>query len=114
MGQPGEGVFLDLAAGYLAGWQNPLPRPMDQPSYELSTLMLTGRLLTEAALMREESRGAHYRVDYPDRNDRDWLKNVLLKKEGEEMKLSTVPVKFPLLQPEMKHKPSDAMKGSRP
>jgi L-aspartate oxidase len=56
---------LNQAAGILAGWQNSLPRPTDQPSYELHNLTLTGRLLTEAALIREESRGAHFRSDFP-------------------------------------------------
>jgi len=56
---------LYQAAGVLAGWQNSLPRPTDQPSYELSNLILTGRLLTESANIREESRGAHFRSDFP-------------------------------------------------
>jgi L-aspartate oxidase len=56
---------LNQAAGILAAWQHSLPRPTDQPSYELSNLILTGRLLTEAAFIREESRGAHFRTDFP-------------------------------------------------
>jgi len=56
---------LNQAAGILAAWQRSLPRPTDQPSYELSNLILTGRLLTEAACIREESRGAHFRSDFP-------------------------------------------------
>ena len=56
---------LNQAAGILAAWQKALPGPTDQPSYELSNLILTGRLLTEAALIREESRGAHFRTDFP-------------------------------------------------
>ncbi len=56
---------LYQAAGILAGWQNTMHQPTDQPSYELSNLILTGRLLTESASIREESRGAHYRSDFP-------------------------------------------------
>jgi L-aspartate oxidase len=56
---------LNQAAGILAAWQHSLPKPTDQPSYELSNLILTGRLLTEAACIREESRGAHFRSDFP-------------------------------------------------
>jgi L-aspartate oxidase len=56
---------LNQAAGLLAAWQHSLPRPTDQPSYELNNLVLTGRLLVEAAFIREESRGAHFRSDFP-------------------------------------------------
>jgi L-aspartate oxidase len=56
---------LNQAAGVLAAWQSSLPQPVDQPSHELSNLILAGRLLMEAALIREESRGAHFRSDFP-------------------------------------------------
>jgi len=56
---------LTEAADILAAWQCRLPQPTDRPSYELSNLVLTGRLVTEAALLREESRGAHFRSDFP-------------------------------------------------
>ena len=56
---------LAEAADTLAAWQKSLPQPTDRPSYELNNLVLTGRLVTEAALLREESRGAHFRSDFP-------------------------------------------------
>ncbi len=56
---------LTQAADILATWQQSLPQPEDRPSYELSNLILTGRLVTEAALPRGESRGAHFRADFP-------------------------------------------------
>ena len=56
---------LTQAADILAAWQKSLPQPADRPSYELINLILTGRLVTEAALLREESRGAHFRSDFP-------------------------------------------------
>ncbi|HLB28424.1 MAG TPA: FAD-binding protein, partial [Dehalococcoidales bacterium] len=55
---------LAEAANTLAAWQRALPQPADRPSYELSNLIFTGRLMTEAALLREESRGAHFRTDF--------------------------------------------------
>ncbi|MFC1953077.1 L-aspartate oxidase [Chloroflexota bacterium] len=60
------------AAGILAAWQNSLSQPTDRPSYELSSLIMTGLLMTEAALLREESRGAHFRSDFP-RSSSRWL-----------------------------------------
>ena len=55
---------LTEAADTLTAWQKSLPQPTDRPSYELNNLVLTGRLVTEAALFREESRGAHFRSDF--------------------------------------------------
>lgn len=70
---------LNQAAGVLAAWQNCLPRPTDQPSYELTNLVLTGRLLTEAAFMREESRGAHFRSDFPQTSPK-WQCHIVWRK----------------------------------
>jgi L-aspartate oxidase len=36
------------------------------PDWEDANLLLLSRAVTEAALAREESRGAHYRLDFPD------------------------------------------------
>jgi len=39
---------------------------------EARNLLTTGMLIARAAAMREESRGAHYRDDFPERNDAKW------------------------------------------
>ncbi|MCK4331769.1 MAG: L-aspartate oxidase, partial [Dehalococcoidia bacterium] len=52
----GEG--LAEAADTLASWQSSMPQPTDRPSYELNNMILNARLMTEAALLRQESRGA--------------------------------------------------------
>jgi len=70
---------LNQAAGVLAAWQNTLPKPTDLPSYELSNLILAGRLLTEAALIREESRGAHFRTDFPQLSPK-WQCHIIWRK----------------------------------
>jgi len=70
---------LTQAAGVLASWQQSLRPPTDQPSYELHNLVLTGRLLVEAALIREESRGAHYRTDFP-RTSPKWQCHIVWRK----------------------------------
>jgi L-aspartate oxidase len=70
---------LEQAACILAAWQQSLTPPTDQPSYEMSNLILTGLLLTEAALIREESRGAHFRSDFP-RSKPKWRRHIIWKK----------------------------------
>jgi L-aspartate oxidase len=60
-----SGESLKHAAGILSYWYKHLPQPVDRPSYELNAMVTNARLVTEAALIREESRGAHYRVDFP-------------------------------------------------
>jgi L-aspartate oxidase len=66
---------LTAAVQTLAAWQKSLPEPADRPGYELSNLVLTGRLVAEAALMRQESRGAHFRSDYPVHSP-EWEKHI--------------------------------------
>lgn len=44
---------------------------------ELRSLMVVGQLILASALNRQESRGAHFREDYPDRNDDQYLKHTL-------------------------------------
>jgi L-aspartate oxidase len=70
---------LTQAANILAAWQHSFPQPTDQPSYELSNLILTGRLLTEAAFIREESRGAHFRSDFPQSSPK-WQCHIVWEK----------------------------------
>ena len=71
---------LASAADTLAVWQGSLPPPTDRPSYELSNLVLTGRLVTEAALLRQESRGAHFRSDFPQRLP-EWQRHIVFTAE---------------------------------
>jgi L-aspartate oxidase len=70
---------MTKVADVLATWQKALPQPTDRPSYELNNLVMTGRLMTEAALLREESRGAHFRSDFP-HSLPQWQRHIVLVK----------------------------------
>jgi succinate dehydrogenase/fumarate reductase flavoprotein subunit len=54
---------------------------------ETENMALYAEMMLRSSLLRKESRGLHYREDYPERNDREWLKWTLLRKQGEEMAL---------------------------
>jgi L-aspartate oxidase len=73
----GEGI--EEATGILATWQSLLPQPSDRPSYELNNLVLCARLVTEAALLRKESRGAHFRTDFPKALP-EWQRHTVFRK----------------------------------
>jgi L-aspartate oxidase len=53
--------------------------PTTRRGFEAQNLWLAGMLVTRSALAREESRGAHYRLDYPDHNDAKFLKHSIVK-----------------------------------
>jgi L-aspartate oxidase len=73
------GDTLEKAADTISAWEKCLEKPSDRSSYELNNLVLTGRLVAEAALIRQESRGAHFRTDFPETSP-EWVKHVVLKR----------------------------------
>ncbi len=74
-----EGDALASATQRLAAWQAAAPPPHDRHSHELANMLLVGQMMAEAALIREESRGAHYRTDYPTPSDA-WRHNITFAK----------------------------------
>ena len=76
-----NGDGLSEAARILATWQHRLPHPSDRPTYELNNLVLCARLMAEAALLRQESRGAHFRADFPHTSPQ-WQRHIVFKKDA--------------------------------
>jgi len=56
-----------------------LSRPNSRRAHEAANLHLCALLVARSALAREESRGAHYRMDYPDRDDKKFLKHSVVR-----------------------------------
>ena len=82
------GVFRDRgglqhAAGRLEGAWASLDRDLaasgpapDRDEWTLVSLLVVSRLVVRAALRREESRGAHFRTDFPQKDDIHWRKRM--------------------------------------
>jgi len=66
---------------------------------ELGNLLLLSRVTVLSALNRRESRGAHYREDYPRRDDQNWLKHTLAYKTDDGIQFKFKPVTITKYQP---------------
>lgn len=60
----------------------PATRPA-RVRYEFDNIRAVAEIIARCALAREESRGAHYRTDYPFSVDEDWRKHSRLERGGE-------------------------------
>lgn len=47
-------------------------------AFELNNLIVCARAVAQSALLRRESRGGHYRVDFPDEGGREWLRHTTI------------------------------------
>jgi L-aspartate oxidase len=74
-----DGRSLAEARAVISAWQASFGEPTDRPSHELANLLLCARLVTEGALMREESRGAHYRLDFPEPSE-SWHRHIIFRR----------------------------------
>ena len=51
----------------------------DVPGWQLQNMLLVARLMAQAALLREESRGVHYRTDFPKKDDENWKVHTIFR-----------------------------------
>ena len=65
----------------------------------LANMLELARVMTLGALNRNESRGAHYKPEFPERDDENFLKTTIAEYSGEGPVFSYEPVDISLLQP---------------
>jgi L-aspartate oxidase len=73
-----HGDGLRRATIQLARWQGALEQSNSRDAFELRAVLVCARLTAEAALRREESRGAHYRADFPE-PDEAWRRHLVFR-----------------------------------
>jgi L-aspartate oxidase len=75
-------IGMQEAIKVLEGLVPRLAHPRTRRAHEAANLHLAGLLLARSALAREETRGAHYRIDYPGHDDKKFLKHSVVKGES--------------------------------
>ncbi|MBI4358537.1 MAG: succinate dehydrogenase flavoprotein subunit [Candidatus Omnitrophica bacterium] len=66
---------------------------------ELENMLVIARVIALGALARNESRGAHYKPEFPERNDKEWLKTTVAKWAPKGIELSFEKVDTSLITP---------------
>ena len=93
-----EGGLLEEARAELAGVERGLARcGGSEPArlveaVEAENMCLSAQAVVESALARTESRGAHYRTDYPEADEARWRVNVFVKKNENDFLAAILPV----------------------
>jgi succinate dehydrogenase / fumarate reductase flavoprotein subunit len=68
-------------------------------AWEMGNLLDMAEVVTASALNRKESRGGHAREDYPERDDKNWLKHTLIWKKDGKLKIGYKPVVITKYEP---------------
>ncbi len=99
MGIKRSEVVLAEAVNTLSSLQQEVIRYQDEQwsdqYWDVANTVGLGLLSAHSALLRQESRGAHYRIDYPARDDTRWSKHILLKRSHDDsLETSFEPVTY--------------------
>jgi L-aspartate oxidase len=88
-----SGVHLTGALAAVTGWEGFALRTGTDRIDRLSLLnmLLVARLLAQSALQREESRGTHFRRDFPERDDACWRIHLVHRRGREVERVPAAP-----------------------
>ena len=73
-----------------------------QEAIELGHMLDFSMFIVEGAISRKESRGAHFRDDYTERDDENFLKHTFAYMDGDTIKLELAPVKIGKFAPQVR------------
>jgi succinate dehydrogenase/fumarate reductase flavoprotein subunit len=65
---------------------------------ELRSMLTVSKIVCHSALLRKESRGSHYRSDFPDEDNHHWLKNIIARKVNGDIKTEILPIEKEVLR----------------
>jgi len=72
-----------------------------QEALDVTNQLTVARAMVESALVREESRGSHFRSDCPEQDDKRWLRFIVAKKQTDgRVRIDLRPVKFSRRRPD--------------
>lgn len=66
---------------------------------ELGNMLILSKVIALGALARNETRGAHFKPEFPERDDKNWLKTTKARWNGGKIQLDYEPVDISLLPP---------------
>ena len=89
--QRAEGLRAPGGSVFNPAWQDLL---------NLRNHLVVSEMIARSALAREESRGSHFRRDFPDANEYP-VSNIFIRRRGDEMELYRTPVAFSRMQPDL-------------
>ena len=91
LGQRAQAASVPPVRQYNQAWQEWL---------DVRSLITVAQITCLSALARRESRGSHYRSDYPESNDHDWLCNVMIQQDSQDrIRVWQEDVEFTRLRP---------------
>ncbi len=70
---------LEQLQKLILNWERSLGEASTRQSIETRNLLTVGGLIARSALAREESRGAHFRSDFPQHNDKEYVKHSVVR-----------------------------------